>query len=356
MREDNARHPNWILNSPSRENHLSTVEKDLAAQKKQNEILKNELKKKNDQLGKIRDVLQCQICLDVLQNPWVLNPCGHSSCQSCLQNWFTTQNSDDDQPEDYFRPKTCPTCRESIRTRPTQAFVIKDILEALGCVDLTGATSPATDDPWDGIFPPPGAEWTLGDHEGSAYDVEDYDDEDDEDEVEEYEGPVTSDEEDRCEVCGVNVCYREELCETCFNERDLSDGDYVLPTWEPPSVLIQYEEIVSETREERDRWYPLLRRGVTIDMIRRFHMKYSHETGIEAEWEPGCRMFLGWNLTLDDVDIDGAHFMEKVLEELYVHPERFHHIALDDGTITAWRLIHSWDREDFDDTDSDEHE
>jgi hypothetical protein len=52
-----------------------------------------------------------------------LTGCGHTFCQGCLVNWFSTTL------RQHFPPGyTCPSCRHAVRTPPIQNFSIKHIV------------------------------------------------------------------------------------------------------------------------------------------------------------------------------------------------------------------------------------
>jgi len=136
-----------------------------------------------------------------------LPDCGHAFCQSCLQDWFNTIKAQflTTHPENdpnrmqntailvnllqtiaqnpqyvnlphlttmitQYMPAnptfTCPTCREPVRSRPTEAFGLKALVRTIA--NATGESSPKkklqasrkgkapgnTPGPWDGFFPP----------------------------------------------------------------------------------------------------------------------------------------------------------------------------------------------------------
>ena len=136
-----------------------------------------------------------------------LPECGHIFCQSCLQDWFSTTLAQFMNANPHYNinqaqniphlqtifqtlihhpqaathsqvtgmlanllpptPRyTCPTCRESVRTRPTEVFALKAIVRVISAA--TGEISPkkpiadirkgkgasVAAGPWDGFFPP----------------------------------------------------------------------------------------------------------------------------------------------------------------------------------------------------------
>lgn len=173
------------------------------------------------------DQLDCEICTGRMWTPYVYvssfsvktNPanryylscslpdCGHAFCQNCLQNWFATAQTQflashpEHNPqqahqlanlshflrvlsqnpliaqdpnvhrmiEPLIPPQpsyTCPTCREPVRTRPTEVFALKAVVRTLAAaagekspqkktsVARKGKTPATTAGPWDRFFPP----------------------------------------------------------------------------------------------------------------------------------------------------------------------------------------------------------
>ncbi|GBE81316.1 hypothetical protein BKA93DRAFT_926182 [Sparassis latifolia] len=151
--------------------------------------------------------VNCEVCTLKMWTPATL-ACGHTFCQSCLQDWFTTAltqhmaaNPDyDAQPaiiqqykaalqnpnttsqarrqlanhinellEHIPQPQyTCPSCRAPVKSKPIEVFRLKHITRTVAAA--TGETSPkkaaparttrgvanrraAADGPWDGFFP-----------------------------------------------------------------------------------------------------------------------------------------------------------------------------------------------------------
>ncbi|KDR75320.1 hypothetical protein GALMADRAFT_249347 [Galerina marginata CBS 339.88] len=153
----------------------------------------------------LSDHLDCEICTCRMWTPYILPDCGHSFCQSCLQDWFasiqaqflaTHPHNDPNQNTAHIlqltqvialnpqlvhqrhvtdmiaqimppRPNyTCPTCREPVRSRPTEAFSMKAIVRTIATAagesspkksapgTRKGKASVPAPGPWDGFFPP----------------------------------------------------------------------------------------------------------------------------------------------------------------------------------------------------------
>ncbi|KAG9031481.1 hypothetical protein FS837_002975 [Tulasnella sp. UAMH 9824] len=132
------------------------------------------IQKHQDAFSALQTSLQCQICLEIMWDPYITS-CGHTSCLSCLQAWFRAPPADhapNDAPPlaPHLRRKTCPTCRAPIRTRPTPVFIAKSVIgvakpffepSALASENETrpvpiglGANGGHPPDAWVGIFPP----------------------------------------------------------------------------------------------------------------------------------------------------------------------------------------------------------
>ncbi|CAL1707857.1 unnamed protein product [Somion occarium] len=151
-------------------------------------------------LTALDDQLSCEICTLRMWTPYTLG-CGHTFCQSCLQDWFGTTlakhmtehpeyNANPPQVQQYHfilrqgrigtqqrrhledliertlrsinHPKyTCPTCRVAVKDRPTEVYSLKQVVRTIA--DTMGETSPKkthpprgardTGGPWDGFFP-----------------------------------------------------------------------------------------------------------------------------------------------------------------------------------------------------------
>jgi len=282
----------------------------------------------------IEGALQCQICTDTLTKPYGLSPCGHVLCQGCLQDWFRNapvpqdeMNVDEPLPL-VFRKKTCPFCRATIRSRPLPLFVVKSLLSVLakaksrdGTNSLRPTPPPDLEDPWAEIFP------LRSDSESDAEsDEEDYSED-------EYWAPFDLTYDDAEDV--------EELQEYDDTSNDDYEGDWVAPSWEPPS-----NRAVTPLDPEPSA-DALLRRGATYGMIEMYDMQYSHGEGLTALVDDMC-LYLGWNIELTDDDEDGERFVAWCLEDMEIRPYRW---SFDDDRHVH-RLVRRDALEEYDPTDS----
>ncbi|KAI0088247.1 hypothetical protein BDY19DRAFT_187981 [Irpex rosettiformis] len=180
-----------------------------ASPSKIDESLVEELNSHRSLTRELFPSLVCNICLYLMHRPFVLSPCGHVACLSCLVSWFTSEPLDQPQnqpdqvvlhapllpsevalpalggaadevaivpapPPAPARPpralpkhkKTCPQCRARIRTRPVEVWPVKDMV---GNVVRSGLADPDSvppalregapagtgieEDPWSVIFP-----------------------------------------------------------------------------------------------------------------------------------------------------------------------------------------------------------
>ncbi|KAF9078527.1 hypothetical protein BDP27DRAFT_1356380 [Rhodocollybia butyracea] len=122
--------------------------------------------KHENAMSQIQQNITCQICLDLLYKPFAIAPCGHIACYSCLMSWFS--RSTDEQAADqlpvYYRKKTCPHCRATVREPPVEVWAIKNIVNSLigtGLLDGISApidkpteTEPPKDELWKNVFRP----------------------------------------------------------------------------------------------------------------------------------------------------------------------------------------------------------
>jgi hypothetical protein len=124
--------------------------------------------------------------------------CGHTFCQSCLEDWLSTTLAQHMTAHPNYNvnppvpahlrghpahvqqqarlqfvhmqppppPYTCPTCRQAVKSEPAEAYAMKAIVRTIA--NAMGETSPrkaapprrndpivAREGPWDGFFPKP---------------------------------------------------------------------------------------------------------------------------------------------------------------------------------------------------------
>ncbi|KAF9054623.1 hypothetical protein BJ165DRAFT_1440144 [Panaeolus papilionaceus] len=140
----------------------------------------------------------------------------------------------------------------------------------------------------------------------------------------------------------------------------IQQNQYVLPRWEPPNIELLYSaemmRMLQETMggassgnnesgstsgsDSPEIMMKLLRRGCTLGMLQSFEVTYTHTDGIivflrsldhlyasDSDREDGAsddgtgaeplhRVFLGWNVYIDDEDEDGEEFMVGMLEDM----------------------------------------
>lgn len=336
-----------------------------------------------------------------------LSPCGHVLCLSCLQEWFRkappTLDDMDIDPEELtdphyilMRSKSCPSCRASVKHRPVPVFMVKAVATALIKAKPTSSLTPLlnrvahteaeSDNPWKGIFASSDedesnhsdieSESESDDEEGEDFlhfyhsrhlrraifasmdstdseiedEEEDDDGEDDGDEADEGHEGTSSD--DEAEVDQHHV--------------------YIAPRWAPPRVNIDCtrynlaDDVIVQSIK-------LLQRGCTLEMLRNNEISYSHESGIvislpslrdiagsdddsdrEIDAESMNRVFLGWNIVLDESDVDGKGFLLDIFEDMKRNSRGWQFSPRPGvlGAVDVRRLARVDEVEDYDTTDS----
>jgi hypothetical protein len=175
-------------------------------------------------ISSFKDSLTCQICVDLMYKPFTLAPCGHIACYSCLVGWFKSNVPEDEfAPEPVHRKKTCPHCRSTVRDRPIENFVIKEMVHSLvnsgvledvtGDLSAMGAVSAASADPWAGIF----LKYPVMENNFDGLPFPMFDDDDDHD-LEEGDLAIYDEEDDvyRCRGCMNEVV--DGFCTLCERE------------------------------------------------------------------------------------------------------------------------------------------
>ncbi|KAF9461546.1 hypothetical protein BDZ94DRAFT_1237662 [Collybia nuda] len=367
-------------------------------QEMQVETLKCKCEKKDELVALIESSVQCQICMELLHKPFALSPCGHILCLSCLQEWFRkappSSEDEDVDPADYAddplyilnRPKSCPCCRAVVTRRPVPVFTVKAITSA-----LTKANSPSSrfrddarspspygdEDPWRGLFRP----------------VEESDSSDDSSD-EEFEDAVgwAALQGFQASLAGHGIEFQDDSSSSSASddeeggepeeseglsvdgdESDNYDGVYVPARWEPPSVDVNPEDYTFQEDEVDQTVITMLRRGCTVEMIQTYSMEYTHRKGlvaylpsleelyVYAEEEPddidgekSNRIFLGWNIKVDESDSEGEMYMQWVLNDIKEYPERWHVEERRGmpGSFDVRKMVQFEEVEDYDTTDT----
>ncbi|KAI6044439.1 hypothetical protein EDC04DRAFT_2642615 [Pisolithus marmoratus] len=322
-----------------------TANQKLKDTESQVQKLQSKSKKAEEFMTTVENNVQCQICMELLLKPYALSPCGHVLCVTCLQEWFRKAPMGDDDMDDIdsityilHRRKTCPCCRTTVLHRPIPIFAVKSIATALAKAKGASPTaaSPNRDvaselDPWEGIFPPHGQEGCR------EADEEDEDDDNDED----YE-----EDDDRS-----SDWYEDVFSYGTDSDEEPYDGGFVYPQWEPPTVIIDEDDFLFDRLDASE--FNALRRGVTLQMLREYDMRYSHEEGLIAYDEDFNRYFLGWNIRLSSDDGNGEGFMQYIMDDVTNRPERWRIVEYDDGAFDAHLLVREDEVHDYADTDSD---
>ncbi|KAG8823296.1 hypothetical protein FRC17_009357 [Serendipita sp. 399] len=346
---------------------LNALKMGLDAAQETNDSLAKELQIMKKTAGIFKDHFQCQICLDILKQPWTLSPCGHVACLSCLYGWFTTPGPDEDPeyPVDARRqPKTCPQCRTRIRIAPSPSFVLKNMIEELQMAGLLERpvsafnSVPSGENPWSNVFAEACAcEYVSDGSEGYSHDEGGDEEEDaghlhegEESDVLSIDSPSETSESE-----GGNGIYRggiNQLMERSMDTRNSYSGSWVVPRWEPPRFELGNFQLNETTLDlPLDEIRCLISRGATIEMVHMFHMNYSTEHGITA-YMGEIKIHLGWNLNRNASDPRGTLYMQSVMDEFRIHPERYATVSPSGLAPQLTRLVPSLgEPDDFDDSD-----
>ena len=162
--------------------------------------------------------------------------------------------------------------------------------------------------------------------------------------------------------------------ESAYESEHDAGVSYVLPRWEPPTVDINPNDYPEDGRDDL---LELLRRGCSWDMVQNFDIRYSDRQGIIVSLhsldhlyasddddssddgvmgrESSHQIYLGWNIVLDEDDVDGEVYMDRVLEDIKARPERWRLIPRYDGhgSMDVKRLVPLVDVEEHSATDTD---
>ncbi|KAF8159823.1 hypothetical protein B0H34DRAFT_704933 [Crassisporium funariophilum] len=362
--------------------------------------VKTKCRKNEELISTVEASVQCQICMDLPDKPFALAPCGHVLCLSCLQEWFRkappSLDDMDVDPEELtdphyvlMRSKTCPSCRANIKHRPVPVFMVKAVAAALKKVKhstLRGvgqnsrtfsSSLQSEEEPWKGIFQSSDED---DDGDGGDSGMESESDDEDLENLAIASGWYRRRNLRRALLESIDSTDSEmEDDEEDDDEEDDEDSDdgvedptqhfYVRPRWTPPSVEIDLDEYQGEPGDI----LKLLQRGCTWDMLQNYDVSYSHQQGIivalrsltdlyasDDEEDNGMasdsmnRVFLGWNIVLDEDDADGEVYITEVLKDIRDVPGRWEVTPTlgVPGALDARRLVRVEDTPEFDTTDS----
>ncbi|KAG8964108.1 hypothetical protein FRC03_002240 [Tulasnella sp. 419] len=369
--------------SPTRKlrTEIEELKKRLEEQQQENTRLKDKSKEQDEFRESVSTALTCQICWDILQKPYALNPCGHVCCLVCLQSWFKGDDgSDPSVPPGHHRlnhlRKTCPYCRARIYSRPIPLFIVKTLIETLN-KDEAEEDTPSdpinpNEDPWAGIFPDPLDDSTdysddsidsmtdEGDALGCDFcgRIADVDELgrcsscalDGLGEDSETDGSGHSDLDDRSidgESDNASFHSGESNLHSDLGHHDQEDEDAVMayledndhrytwvrPRWSAPYIDLDRQENLHITNRE----FKLCCRGVPFEMIAKFNVQYDPPSGLSAEIDNGL-IYLGYNLIdMDIEDIDGSKYIRQILYEMQDKPLRY-----EIDRVTARELGYEW--------------
>lgn len=342
-----------------------------------------------------------------------LSPCGHVLCLSCLREWFRKAppalDDMDIDPEELgdphyiiMRTKSCPSCRAVVKHRPVPIFMVKAVVSSLKRSKPLLAAHLASpmednesdfdkDNPWKGIFPSSEEESMDEASENSAdeFAFDPYsEDEDDDDEgphelyqphqflYQLYTG-ITSDSDNADESDHDDHDENDSGREDYDNDNDVvldqssdEECDYILPRWMPPTVEV--DPNAYPMSELNTGSIKLLQRGCSWEMVQNYDISYSHSFGIivslhslnqlyasdddsdgDIQADPMHRVYLGWNITLENDDHDGDLYMTSILEDIKANPSRWQLTPRRGvrGAMDAKRLVPADEVIEYDSTD-----
>jgi len=269
-----------------------------------------------------------------------------------------------------------------VKAVATTLIKAKSTLSLTPLLTRAAHTDAESDNPWKGIFP------SSDEDEGNNSDIESESESDDEDGAE-FVDFYRSRHLQRAILASMDSTDSEiedeeddEGEEDEADERDERSSDdeaevdrhhvYIVPRWAPPRVNIVYTQynLVDDVTLQSVK---LLQRGCTWEMLRNNEISYSHESGIvislpslrnitgsdddsDSEIDAGSmnRVFLGWNIVLEESDVDGEAFLLDILEDMKRNRRRWQFTSRPDvlGAMDVHRLARADEVEDYDTTDS----
>ncbi|KDN51392.1 hypothetical protein K437DRAFT_50308 [Tilletiaria anomala UBC 951] len=104
------------------------------------------IQEQTNTLNAVQSACTCHICLDSIWRPFVLVPCGHIFCLSCLVNWFQKPDHhevsipphwseglrrDEEERRTRLRRKLCPECRTHVAQPPVELWSMKLVMDKM---------------------------------------------------------------------------------------------------------------------------------------------------------------------------------------------------------------------------------
>ena len=71
--------------------------------------------KRKQRSDAISEEFECAVCQDIMLKAHFLSPCGHMFCEDCVLTWLR-------------KSKTCPTCRQPVRSAPAPAVAVDNLI------------------------------------------------------------------------------------------------------------------------------------------------------------------------------------------------------------------------------------
>jgi hypothetical protein len=285
-----------------------------------------------------------------------------------------------------MRSKSCPLCRAVMKHRPVPVFMVKAVAAALKKAKTPISLGPQSaqgsdigNDPWKGIFP-------SSDEEGGDDDDDDasLDDSDSDFDVHgELRSAIYSYRRRTIRRAMIRDLYNSALSEvededaddaSASDDEGLDNAFYIRPRWAPPTVFVNRNDFDLSEEQDPTSAFKLLQRGCTWEMVQNYDISYDHSTGMvlclrsldhiyasdveseEADANADCmhRIFLGWNISLDEDDDDGEVFVTSILEDIKNSPSRWKltpRIGMP-GFMDVRKLVSADEVEDYNTTDT----
>jgi len=122
------------------------------------------------------------------------------------------------------------------------------------------------------------------------------------------------------------------------------DRRWVYPPYAPPCANLNR----AGNSHLNDGKFILCNRGVPYDMIEKFDVEYDRHYGICAKVDNGRgRLYFGWNLVVEDTDVDGTRCVNAALEEVRLEKPMWDIERRPRGAWRAYRQIQEGGPDDF---------